>query len=76
MSKPKKLRRIVKRAKMGNPYAIYKLGLCYYEGLYVEKDEYIGAELIAVAAATGYAPAEEWIEDYKFDDDAFVQANA
>ena len=32
MSKPKKIRKLVKSAKMGKPYAMYQLGICYQLG--------------------------------------------
>lgn len=32
MGKPKKLRKLIKVAKMGKPYALYRLGICFETG--------------------------------------------
>ncbi len=76
MSKPKKLRKLIKAAKMGKPFAMYQLGLCYESGKYMEQNIRTAAEWISCAAEAGYAPAIEWMNDYKFDDNADVQANS
>ena len=74
MSKSKKLRTLIKQAKMGKPYAMYQLGICYQLGRERIQDMNEAAALIAGAAEAGYAPAIEWMKDYYFDDDACVQA--
>jgi TPR repeat protein len=74
MSKSKKLRTLIKQAKMGKPYAMYQLGICYQLGRGRTQDLNEAANLISCAAESGYAPAIEWMKDYYFDDDACVQA--
>ena len=74
MSKSKKLRTLIKQAKMGKPYAMYQLGICYQLGRECRQDMNEAAAWIACAAEAGYAPAIEWMKDYYFDDDACVQA--
>ena len=74
MSKSKKLRTLIKQAKMGKPYAMYQLGICYQLGRERVQDMNEAASWIACAAEAGYAPAIEWMKDYYFDDDACVQA--
>ena len=76
MNKSKKMRRLIKAAKMGKPYAMYQLGICYQFGRERKQDLSEAAALIADAAEAGYAPAIEWIKDYTFDDNASVQAEA
>ena len=76
MRKSKKLRAIIKQAKMGKPYAMYKLGIRYELGREMPQDINKAAEWISAAADEGYAPAVEWINDYGFDDDAYVQSNS
>lgn len=76
MSKPKKIRKLVKSAKMGKPYAMYQLGICYQLGQEMPFDMSEAAQWIAQAAEAGYAPAEEWIKDYSFDDSVAVQAHS
>ena len=76
MNKSKKMRRLIKAAKMGKPYAMYQLGICYQIGRERPQDLSEAAALIADAAEAGYAPAIEWIKDYTFDDNASVQAEA
>ena len=76
MNKSKKMRRLIKAAKMGKPYAMYQLGICYQIGRERPQDLSEAAALIADAAKAGYAPAIEWIKDYTFDDNASVQAEA
>ena len=74
MSKSKKLRILIKQAKMGKPYAMYQLGICYQLGRERTQDLNEAANWISCAAESGYAPAIEWMKDYYFDDDACVQA--
>ena len=74
MSKSKKLRTLIKQAKMGKPYAMYQLGICYQLGRERTQDLNEAANWISCAAESGYAPAIEWMKDYYFDDDACVQA--
>ena len=76
MNKSKKMRRLIKAAKMGKPYAMYQLGICYQIGRERKQDLSEAAAWIACAAEVGYAPAIEWIKDYTFDDNASVQAEA
>ena len=76
MNKSKKMRRLIKAAKMGKPYAMYQLGICYQLGRERKQDLSEAAAWIACAAEAGYAPAIEWIKDYTFDDNASVQAEA
>ena len=74
MSKSKKLRTLIKQAKMGKPYAMSQLGICYQLGHGRTQDLNEAANWISCAAEAGYAPAIEWMKDYYFDDDACVQA--
>ena len=74
MRKSKKLRTLIKQAKLGNPYAMYQLGICYQLGRERTQDLNEAANWISCAAEAGYAPAIEWMKDYYFDDDACVQA--
>ncbi len=74
MGKPKKFRKILKAAKMGKLHAIYRMGLCYESGRYVEQDLQMAATWMDIAAQHGYGPAQSWLEDYGFDDDPAVQA--
>ena len=74
MRKSKTLRILIKQAKMGKPYAMYQLGICYQLGRELPLDAVKAAEWISEAAELGYAPAIEWMKDYYFDDDACVQA--
>ena len=76
MSKSKKLRTLIKQAKMGKPYAMYQLGICYQLGRERVQNMNEAAFWISRAAEAGYAPAIEWMKDYYFDDDACVQANS
>lgn len=76
MGKPKKLRKLIKAAKMGKPCAMYKLGICCETGHMTEKNLHSAAAWISAAAEAGYAPAMEWIKDYSFDDNAAVQAES
>ena len=74
MSKSKKLRTLIKQAKMGKPYAMYQLGICYQLGRGRTQDLNEAAAWISCAAESGYAPAIEWMKDYFFDDNADVQS--
>ena len=74
MRKSKKLRTLIKQAKMGKPCAMYQLGICYQLGRERAQDMNEAAFWISCAAEAGYAPAIEWMKDYYFDDDACVQA--
>ncbi|WP_418817613.1 hypothetical protein [Pseudoruminococcus massiliensis] len=76
MRKPKKLRKLIKAAKMGKPCAMYRLGICFETGTMTEKDLTKAADWISAAAEAGYAPALDWIKDYSFDDDALIQAES
>ena len=76
MNKSKKMRRLIKAAKMGKPYSMYQLGICCQLGRERPQDINEAATWIATAAEAGYAPAIEWIKDYTFDDNASVQAEA
>ena len=76
MGKPKKLRKLIKAAKMGKTCAMYRLGICFETGTMTEKDLTKAADWIPAAAETGYAPALEWIKDYSFDDNALIQAES
>ncbi len=76
MSKSKKMRKLIKAAKMGKPYAMYQLGICYQLGRERVQDMNEAATWINRAAEAGYAPAIEWMKDYSFDDNAAVQAQA
>ena len=76
MGKTKKMRKLIKTTKMGKPYAMYQLGICYQLGRERPQDINEAAAWIADAAETGYAPALEWMKDYSFDDNASVQAEA
>ena len=76
MGKPKKLRKLTKAAKIGKPYAMYRLGICFETGHMTEKDMAKAAIWISTAAEAGYAPAIEWINDYSFDDNALIQAES
>ncbi len=76
MGKPKKLRKLIKAAKMGNPHAMFRLGICFEIGTMTEKNMDKAAQWISSAAKVGYAPALDWIKDYSFDDNATVQAES
>lgn len=76
MGKTKKLRKMIKAAKMGKTCAIYRLGICFEIGTMTEKDLTKAAEWISAAAEAGYVPALEWIKDYSFDDNALIQAES
>ncbi len=74
MRKPKKIRKLIKSAKMGNPCAMYRLGICYQLGKYVEQDMNIAAMWIEQSAIMGNKYAVDWIKDYSFDDNAGIQS--
>ena len=74
MGKTKKMRKLIKAAKMGKPYAMYQLGICYQLGRECKQDMNKAAAWIACAAEAGYAPAIEWMKEYYFDDNADVQS--
>ena len=74
MGKSKKLRTLIKQAKMGKPCAMYQLGICHQLGRGRTQDLNVAASWIACAAETGYAPAVEWMKDCFFDDNADVQS--
>ncbi len=74
MSKTKKVRKIMKAAKMGKPAAMYDLGLRYELGCGVEQDADYAFYWIMCAANEGFAPAVAWMQDYMFDDNAETQA--
>lgn len=76
MRKTKKIRKLIKSAKMGMPYAMYALGIRYEIGRGVERSMIEAAYWIGEAADEGYLPAEEWIKDYYFDDNSDAQANS
>lgn len=75
MAKSKRARAYRRNAEQWKPYALYQLGLCYFEGKEgLKKDEPRGAAYIRAAAMLGYRAAIEWIEDYLQDDNPMVQA--
>ena len=74
MSKSKKMKKIIKAAKMSNPYAMYQLGISYQLGREHVQDMNEAATWISAAAEAGYSPAIEWMKDYSFDDNVAVQA--
>ena len=76
MGKMKKMRKLIKAAKMGKPYAMYQLGICYQLGRERPQNMNKAAAWISDAAEAGYTPAIEWMKDYSFDDNASVQAEA
>ena len=62
--------------KKADAEELYRRGLALFEGNGVEKDEQEGAYLIAEAAKLGCKEAQDWIDDYTFDDDACVQGES
>ncbi len=76
MGKPKKLRKLIKAAKMGKPHAMFRLGICFETGTMTEKNTDKAAQWISAAAESSYTPAIEWINDYSFDDNALIQAES
>ena len=76
MRKSKRLRTLIKQAKMGKPHAMYALGLRYLAGREVPRDRIEALLWIRGAAEAGYRPAVLWLRDTLFDDDARVQAEA
>ncbi|HNW04627.1 MAG TPA: SEL1-like repeat protein [Oscillospiraceae bacterium] len=63
MSKPKKLRRLVKAAHMGKPAAMYRLGLDYGRGGHFDRDEELAENWILLAAEFDFTPAKAWLEE-------------
>jgi uncharacterized protein len=47
-----------KAAEQGNPNGIYNLGLCYFQGAGIDKDQAKGLELLRSIAAKGYQGAQ------------------
>ena len=76
MSKSKKMRKLIKSAKMGNARSMYLLGLCCQLGKECEQDLNTAAQWMYCAADAGYEPAAQWVKDYSFDDSAAVQADS
>lgn len=76
MGKPKRLKKLIKSAKMGNSYAMYRLGICFETGYLTGQDSEKAAMWICKAGELGYAPAVDWINDYFFDDSPLVQAES
>ena len=76
MKKSKKLRRLIKAAKSGKPYAMYRLGICFETGYMTDKNMSNAVKWISSAADAGYIPAKEWISDYVFDDNALMQSES
>ena len=76
MGAPKRLRRLKRAARRGQPYALYALGRAYEAGRFVREDHERAAVLMEAAAALGYAPAVAWCEAESFDDNAAVQAES
>ena len=52
---------------------LFRRGLALFEGDGVAQDQQEGAALIAEAAKLGHEEAQDWIDDYTFDDDAYTQ---
>lgn len=73
MKKPKKLKKLIKGAKMGKPPAMYRLGLCYYSGSKVPEDKDRAVELIMAAAQKRYMLADEWMDDYVFSNEKLLE---
>lgn len=65
MSKPKKLRKLVKAAHMGRPAAMYRLGLDYERGGHFGQDVELAENWILLAAEFGFAPAEAWLKEHE-----------
>ncbi|HPR40536.1 MAG TPA: SEL1-like repeat protein [Oscillospiraceae bacterium] len=65
MSKPKKLRKLVKAAHMGKPAAMYRLGLDYERGAHFGQDEELAENWILLAAEFGFTPAETWRKEHE-----------
>ncbi len=76
MKKSRRIKKLIKAAKMGHPYSMYKLGLVYDVGEELPENPELALALIDAAAEMGCAGAIAWMEDYHFDDDARVQAEA
>lgn len=56
--------------------SLFQRGLDIFEGKGCKKDERKGALLIAEAAELGNKEAQDWIDDYCYDDDALVQGES
>ncbi len=76
MKKSKKIKALIKGAKMGKASAQYALGLAYEEGKSLPQSTERAIAWIGEAAAQGHEGAKAWLAEYYFDDDAFTQANA
>jgi TPR repeat protein len=76
MRKNKRMRRIIKRARMGKPREMYLLGLACDLGHPVPAHLNCAAYWMSLAADAGYAPAMDWVKDYFFDDNPTTQANS
>lgn len=63
MSKSKKLRTLIKQAKMLKPSAMYRLGVWYSLGKQVPQDGAKAADWISIAAELGYEPAKAWLAE-------------
>lgn len=74
MKKTKKMRKMIKQAKMGKVPMMYQVGICYQVGIECEKDMNKAAMWMHFAAQENYEPAIQWLQDYYFDDDTFLQA--
>ena len=72
--KSRRMRWLIKGAKMNDAKRMYLLGISIEGGIGFEPDITLAAYWISQAASCGYAPAIEWMNDYLFDDDADVQA--
>ena len=70
---PEKKKKMTREEKAAD---LYRRGLALYDGDGVEKDEQEGAYLISEAAELGNKDAQDWIDDYTFDDDAGVQSHS
>ena len=51
-------------AEQEDPYAQCQLGICYFEGLGVEKDPDLASELLRRSAEIGNQEAEEMLKKY------------
>ena len=62
--------------KKKTPAELFAQGLALYEGDGVKQNQRKGLLLIAEAARLGDPEAKDWVDDYTFDDDAYVQGNS
>ena len=74
MAKSKKIHRLEKRAKMGNPAAMYAPGMKYESGHGVSDDYWVAAYRMECAAELGNEDAIYRIDDNRFVDDPLTQA--